>query len=149
MFISNIYFEENLELTMDDTVLQIVNTHKHLGLVLSSNHKLTNHIEQLIKSATKQISFLRQIKYKFSSQTLNKVYCVYIRPLLEYASEVWDGCNQIDSDRLEQVQLNAARIVTGLPIFASLNSLYFETGCKTLSERQKNKKLSLLYKNCD
>ena len=63
-----------------------------------------------------------------------------------YASEVWDGCNQIDSNRLEQVQLNAARIVTGLPIFASLNSLYFETGWETLSERRKNKKLSLMYK---
>ena len=74
------------------------------------------------------------------------MYCVYIRPLLEYASEVWNGCNQIDSDRLEQVQLNAARIVTGLPIFASLNSLYFETGWETLSERRKNKKLSLMYK---
>ena len=70
------------------------------------------------------------------------MYCVYIRPLLKYASEVWDGCNQIDSDRLEleQVQLNAARIVTTLPIFASLNSLYFEMGWETLSGRRKNKK---------
>ncbi|MEW8548488.1 MAG: reverse transcriptase family protein [Candidatus Thiodiazotropha sp.] len=146
MFISNIYFDENIELFMDDAVLQIVNTHKHLGVVLSSNHKWTNHIENLIKTATKQISFLRKIKYKFSSQTLNKLYCVYIRPLLEYASEVWDGCSQIDSDRLEQVQLNAARIVTGLPMFASLNSLYLETGWETLSERRKIKKLSLMYK---
>ena len=78
MFISNIYFEENLELTMDDTVLQIVNTHKLLGVVLSSNHKWTNHIEQLIKSATKQISFLRKIKYKFSGQTLKMVSFIYL-----------------------------------------------------------------------
>ena len=68
------------------------------------------------------------------------MYCVYIRPLLEYASEVWDGCYQVDGDRLGQVQLNAARIVTGLPIFASLNSLYFETGRETLSERRKKQK---------
>lgn len=72
MFISNICFDENIELTMDDMVLQIVN--KHLGVVLSSNHKWTNHIEALLKSAMKQISFLRKIKIYFS-QTLNKVYC--------------------------------------------------------------------------
>ena len=48
-------------------------------------------------------------------------------PLLEYASEVWDGSTQADANRLEQVQLNAARIVTGLPVFASLDSLYHET----------------------
>jgi hypothetical protein len=39
---------------------------------------------------------------------------------LEYASEVWDNCGQIHSDRLEKVQLEAARIVTGLPSFASI-----------------------------
>jgi hypothetical protein len=37
---------------------------------------------------------------------------------LEYASEVWDICGQINSDRLEKGQLEAARIVTGLPSFA-------------------------------
>ena len=58
----------------------------------------------------------------------------------------WDGCNQNDSNRLEKLQLNAARIVTGLPIFASANSLYTETGWETLAERRKNKKLTLMYK---
>ena len=61
------------------------------------------HYDKLIKSATKQISFLRKIEYIFFSQILNKVYCVYIRPRVEYASELLDGCNQTSSDRLEQV----------------------------------------------
>lgn len=146
MLISNIHIDENIELKMDNTVLEIVNIHKHLGVTLSSNNKWNNHIDAIIKSASKQISFLRKIKYKFSSDILNKLYCSYIRSLLEYASEVWDGCNQGDSDRLEHVQLHAARIVTGLPIFASLNSLYFETGWETLAERRRKKKLTLMYR---
>lgn len=99
MLISNIHIDENIELKMDNTVLEIVNTHKHLGVTLSSNNKWNNHIDAIIKSASKQVSFLRKIKYKFSSDILNKLYCSYIRSLLEYASEVWDGCNQGDSDR--------------------------------------------------
>ena len=59
---------------------------------------------------------------------------------------MWDSCNQIDARRLEQVQLNAARIISGLPIFSSLNSLYYETGWDTLAERRTNKKLNLMYK---
>jgi hypothetical protein len=59
---------------------------------------------------------------------LTKNYLTFIRPVLEYASEVWDNCGQINSDRLEKVQLEAARIVTGLPSFASINSIYIETG---------------------
>ena len=124
---------------MDNTVLKVVDTHIHLGVLLSSNNKWTSHIDSIIKSASKQVSFLRKIKYKFSRSTLNKLYCAYIRPLLEYASEVWDGCNQNDSNRLEKLQLNAARIVTGLPIFASANSLYTETRWETLAERRKIK----------
>ena len=102
MLISNIHIEQNVELVADNTVLKIVDTHKHLGVVLSSTNKWTSHIDSIINSASKQVSILRKIKYKFSRSicTLNKVYFAYIRPLLKYASEVWDGCNQNDSNRL-------------------------------------------------
>ena len=106
---------------------------------------MSSHID-IIKSASKQTSFFRKIKYKFSKGALNKLYCSYFRSVLEYASEVWDGCNQGDSDRLEQVQLHAARIITGLPVFASLNSLYYETGWESLAERREKKKLTLMYR---
>ena len=42
-------------------------------------------------------------KVSVPKRTHNKLYCTYIRPLLEYASEVWDGCNLSDTNRLEQV----------------------------------------------
>ena len=46
MLISNTYNGHNIELIMDNTVLQIVNSHKHLGVVLSSNNKWANHIDK-------------------------------------------------------------------------------------------------------
>lgn len=146
MVVSNTFSDFNMQLKMDNTVLKIVETHKHLGVILSSNNKWHKHIETLIESASNQISYLRKVKYRFSKDILSKLYCCYIRPLLEYASEVWDGCTQTDANRLEQVQLNAVRIVTGLPVFASLNSLYSETGWESLADRRKNKKLSLMFK---
>ena len=128
---------------MDGTILKIVETHKHLGVHLSSNNKWSKHIDSIIESASKQRSYLRKLKYQFLKQTLKTLYCTYIRPLLEYANEVLDGSTQADANRLEQVQLNAARIVTGLPVFASVDSLYYETGWETLSQRGTNKKLKL------
>jgi hypothetical protein len=39
---------------------------------------------------------------------------------LEYASEVWRTClNQNESEKLEKLQLDAARIVTELSLLAS------------------------------
>ena len=43
--------------------------------------------------------------------------------MLEYPSMFWDGCAKQDvenAEKLEKVQLTAARIVTGLPIFFCL-----------------------------
>jgi hypothetical protein len=48
-----------------------------------------------------------------------KLYLTFIRPLLEYAGDVWDNCALADSERLEKNQLEAARIVTGLTFYAS------------------------------
>ena len=51
------------------------------------------------------------------------MYVTFVRPILEYASVVWDGCSISDTEKLEKVQLRvyAARIVTGLPILALKN----------------------------
>jgi hypothetical protein len=59
---------------------------------------------------------------------------------------VWDNCGQTNSDRLEKVQLEAARIVTGLPSFASIHSIYIETGWEKLKTRREVRKLVLFYK---
>ena len=95
-------------MTYDDVVLNIVETPKHLGICLSANNKWTKHIDSIIMSASKQVSYLRKLKYKLSKNTLNKLYSTYIGPLLEYGSEVWDGCSIDDNNRLEEIQLNAA-----------------------------------------
>ena len=48
--------------------------------------------------------------------------------------------------KLEQKQLLAARIVSGLPIFASKTSLYYETGWIPLFSRRKIARLKTMYK---
>ena len=56
--------------------------------------------------------------------------------MLVYASVVWDGCSKQDAEKLEKVQLNAARIVTGLPIFVSREAFHYETNWETLKTRR-------------
>lgn len=65
---------------------------------------------------------------------------------MEYASEVWSGCSNYDSDKLEKLQLVAARIVTGLTSIASRDSLYQETGWESLLDRRKEKLKTTMYK---
>ena len=142
MLISNTFHNYDHRLMYVNAPLSNVENHKHLGIHIASNNKWTKHIDSIIDSASKQNSYLRKLKYQLSKSTLDKLYFTYIRPLLEY----WDGCNMTVAHRLEQVQLNAARIVTGLPIFASKRALYYETGRETLAERQKYENYALCTK---
>jgi hypothetical protein len=63
-----------------------------------------------------------------------------------YACEVWHGCFEREVAKLEKVQLESARIVTGLTQFASRDSLYYDTGWEPLSCRRKSRKLTTFYK---
>ena len=93
MITSNIYFDYDIRLSMDNIILKIVETHKHLGIVLASNNKWSAYIDTstIVQSAAKQVSFLRKVKYRFTKATLNKVYCTYIRPLLAHLSRRLKG----------------------------------------------------------
>jgi hypothetical protein len=51
---------------------------------------------------------MRKLKFKLNRQYLENIYITFIRPILEYGSEVLDNCGAVNSDRLEKVQTEAA-----------------------------------------
>ena len=121
--------------------VEFVEHHKHLGVTFSSNCKWHCHIQNILKSTSGQLSMLRKFKIHLNRENLEKIYFTYIRPLLEYAFELWDGCTILDLNKIEQIQHEAARMVTGLAKFASIESLYFED-----HSRRHSRKLNLFYK---
>ena len=74
------------------------------------------------------ICVLCKLKYELNRQNLEKLYLIYIRPIFEYACEICDNCGVSNSCKLERIQLEAARIITGLPFFTNGEYLYRETG---------------------
>ena len=108
--------------------------------------KWKSHIDSILTSASLMIGIMRKLKYEFSRRALNRIYTSYVRPVLEYSSVVWDGCEFEQRNSLEKLQNEAARIVTGLTKSVSLNRLYREYGWQTLQERRTNQTLKLMYK---
>ena len=146
LLISNSLIPPDIHINFANENLELSDFHKHLGVIFSANGKWTKHIETIRDSAMKSINILRKLKYTLSRKTLNKIYNTFILPLLEYACEVWDGCSKQDEEKLEKVHLEAARIITGLPIYASRESLYKETGWEKLKQRRERRKLCLFHK---
>ena len=111
---------------INNTSIEFVDSHKHLGITLSDNGQWRTYTEIILAAAYKIVGIMHKLKYTFSRTALNQIFISYIRPLplLEYLAIIWDGCTIQDKLALEKLQNKAARIVTGLPRSTSLDNLY-------------------------
>ena len=102
-------------------------------------------IDLITKKAFTRVIILRKFKFILGRKTLEKIYVTFIRPILEYADVVQDNKTLFLVNKLENVQIGAARIVTGGTRLVSINSLYKETGWETLQARQEHHQKILFY----
>ena len=75
---------------------------------------------------------MRKLKFQLDRKSLEIIYTVFIRPILEYGIEIWDNCTQYEKDDLEKIQIEAARIATGTTKLVSIENLYSEIGWEAL-----------------
>ena len=123
-----------------------VEHHKHLGIFFDKDGTWHKHINYIKEKAWKKINTMRKLKFQLDRKSLEIIYTVFIRPILEYCNEMWDNCTQYEKDDLEKIQIEAARIATGTTKLVSIENLYSEIGWEKLETRRKNQKLTLLYK---
>ena len=134
------------QLVFDNIPINFVDSHKHLGVTISSTGQWHSHIENIVLSATKILGLMRKLKYSISRNALKQMYMSFLLPVVEYASVVWDGCSEQDSQTLQKIQNEATHLVTGLTRSVSLENLFKECGWTTLSKRRQQHKLSFMYK---
>ena len=133
-------------LYFDGTQIKEVPSHKHLGIILTDDLNWNEHITQITNSAGKCVDVLNALKYKLDCKTLEKLYLSFVRSKLEYGNIIWDNCTQDQIDMLENVQLRAAKIVSGAIRRTHTELLYKELGWETLQERRAKQRLTTMFK---
>ena len=131
----------------DGMPIEIVHSHKHLGLVLNDTMTWTDHIDYITSKTSKRIGILRSLKFKLSRSCFRTIYIAHIRSLLEYCDVVWDGCTAALSFALERLQRECIRIITGLPLYYKVDHLYSDLGLCPLVKRRRQHRLLLLFKS--
>ena len=103
-------------------------TNKHLGVTFNSKGTWKDHIEQIITKTNQKLSMLQGLKTFFNSKSLEIMYTGFIRPLVEYGDMIWDNINLNQASRLETIQKECLRAITGLTRSVSTELLYLESG---------------------
>ena len=100
-------------IVIDNQTVNIVKHAKLLGVIVSNDLKWILHVNAICKKASKRLYALRLLRRNaFPDSVLVKVYCTCVRPILEYACEVWHNNLPVYlSNQVEQIQKRALRII--------------------------------------
>ena len=126
--------------------IEEVETHTHLGLTFQTRGNWSTHIGNIYNKACNRLNLLRMLKHSVNRNVLLTLYMPFISPILEYADSVWDNCTQQEASLLENVQVEALRIITGLRRNSSSQALYKELGVEPLCSRRDDHKLTTIFK---
>ena len=69
-------------LYFSDTQLEEVQSHKHLGLLLTNDLTWSEHINTIIADVSKVLGVLARLKYTMDRNSLETIYFSFIRPKL-------------------------------------------------------------------
>jgi hypothetical protein len=132
-----------LPLYFDGELVAEVKSHKHFGVTLSADMTWTEHIDSICQKATKRLDIMRSLKHKFPRHALEQIYFTFIRSIIEYGDVVYDRCGMMNEAKLNKVQYNAAKIVSGAIHGTGYISILEELGWETLDSRRNKHKLCL------
>ena len=95
------------EVTKNDSI-------KDFGIYLSSNLTFTQHHDIAAEKGYAVVNMLRRTFPRITKADFKFLFSTYVRPILEYASQVVTTGLAKDANIVEKVQRRATKMVTGL-----------------------------------
>lgn len=89
---------------IDGTPIQPTNSIRDLGIQINDNLDFTTHINNICKSAYLKSFQLLRILRSSNPKIWSNAFKLYVRPILEYSSQVWNPSIKIPCDKIERVQ---------------------------------------------
>ncbi len=111
-----------------------------LGVVISSNLQWKENTKYIVSRASKRIFAVIKLKsFKASLPDLKQYYCSFIRPVVEYASTVWNtSLTRSEVITIEKVQKRFCKIVLGQD-YINYELVLNHLDLQSLEERRKIK----------
>ena len=131
---------------LGNTPIARVDTHKHLGIILSSSLDWASHINYICLKASRKLHILRSVR-QLSRKTMDILYKLTVRSTIDYGLHIFfHNLKQTDKKRLEQVQYRAAKLVSGALHYTSQIKLEKDLGWESMSNRADTLGLTVFYK---
>ena len=129
--------------------LEEADSAKYLGVTLQNDLNWNKHIDTTDKKANNTRAFLQRNLQQCPRKTKELCYKALVRPIMEYASVIWDPSTDKNIRKLEMVQRRAARMV--FSEFRSTSSvtptcMLQQLQWSTLQERRSKTNVVMMYR---
>jgi len=118
---------------------------KDLGVFVDERLNFDSHINYIVARASVRANLIHKCFLSKDPATMAKAFKVYVRPLLEYASQAWSPYQLKDIKRIESVQRHFTKRLSGLSHLNYTNRLKY-LGLETLELRRLHHDLIYTYK---
>ncbi|XP_052130097.1 uncharacterized protein LOC127751095 [Frankliniella occidentalis] len=113
---------------------------KFLGITMDPALNWKTHVANTQAKCRNRLKFIRSLTghwWGAHPMTLKRTYTSLIRPMLDYGIEIYDPHSQEMWAKLESIQMEAARIITGAMKSTPRHALLAETGEMPIQLRQR------------
>ena len=131
---------------LDNIAVEEVKSHTYLGLHFSRDLKWKKHIDSVSLKARKRLSAMMPLKFKLDRKALQIMYSSFVLPIMEYGNVVWGGSFDCDFAKLEKINIDAMRLITGATARSNISKLNEETAFLTIRECSENAILVMFFK---
>jgi len=120
----------NSQYNINDIILPTVDSIRDLGITVCKNLKFNKHVDNIVARAHQRASLILRCFKSRDTTTLCRAFVVYVRPLVEYCSQIWSPSYLSDIYKIERLQRRFTRRLKGMNSLSygqRLNKLKLET----------------------
>ena len=133
---------------IENVLLHNVVSYKYLGVDLEQTLRFDSMVDSLYNKANRKIYSLKNIRPYITSSIASLIYKTCIRPVMEYADFLIDGCTKGTTDKLDRIQKRAVKIIDqARHQDISYNDLLRLYDIESLVTRRKKHHLSVMYRH--
>ena len=100
-----------LDLVLNGAKIDQVLEHRLLGITIDNKLRWDSHINNVCKTVSRRVFLLSKLRYIVDIDTRKLFFNAHIKPHIDYASVVWDGCSDVLKKRLNSLHRRAVKLI--------------------------------------
>ena len=100
-----------LSLVLCGVKIDQVSEHRLLGIAIGNKLCWDSHTDNVCKTVSKRVFLLSKLRYIVDIDTRKLLFNAHIKPHIDYASVVWDGCSDVLKKILKLLRRRAVKLI--------------------------------------